>query len=255
MNQPYPILEFDPNPEAIIEPSRLLRPKDVPEHCVLCFFQDVITGLVQSGQARVVDTRRSEIGSHLVCEMAVEGRRLAVLHPGIGAPLAAGLLEEMIALGCRKFIACGGAGVLNREIVVGHVVVPTAAIRDEGTSYHYLPPGREVEPSPAGVAAVRAVLEKQAVPYIEGKTWMTDAFFRETPAKVRRRRAEGCLTVEMEAAAFFAVAVFRGVTFAQILYGGDDVSGEDWDHRDWVGRVSTREALFLLAAQACLALE
>jgi len=257
MNQPYPILEFDPNPEAIIEPSRLLRPKDVPEHCVLCFFQDVITGLVQSGQARVVDTRQSEIGSHLAYEMAVEGRRLAVLHPGIGAPLAAGLLEEMIALGCRKFIACGGAGVLNREIVVGHVVVPTAAIRDEGTSYHYLylPPGREVEPSPARVAAVRAVLEKQAVPYIEGKTWTTDAFFRETPAKVRRRRAEGCLTVEMEAAAFFAVAVFRGVTYAQILYGGDDVSGEDWDHRDWVGRVSTRKALFLLAAQACLALE
>ena len=255
MNQPYPILEFDPAQEAIIEPTRLIRPKDLPKCCVLCFFQEVISGLVEKKQAHVVDTRRSEMGAHLVYEAEFEGRRLTVLHPGVGAPLAAGLLEEMIALGCRKFIACGGAGVLNREIVVGHVVLPTAAVRDEGTSYHYIPPGRDVQPSPEALDALRAVLEKHRVQYIEGKTWTTDAIYRETPAKVRMRRAEGCLTVEMEAAAFFAVAAFRGVSFAQILYGGDDVSGEAWDGRDWVSRLSTREALFSLAAEACLAME
>ncbi len=255
MNESYPILEFDASPEAIIEPRRTIRPKDVPECCVLCFFQDVITGLVESGRARVIDTRQSEIGPHLVYELAFDGRRLAALHPGVGAPLAAALLEEMIALGCRKFIACGGAGVLNREILVGHLVLPTAAIRDEGTSYHYLPPGREAVPSAEGMAAIRTVLQRHAVPYIEGKTWTTDAVYRETPGKVLRRRAEGCLTVEMEAAAFFAVAAFRGVALAQILYGGDDVSGEIWDHRDCISRVSTREALFSLAAEACLAME
>ena len=84
------------------------------------------------------------------------------------------------------------------------------------------------------------------------KTWTTDAFYRETPAKVRRRREEGCLTVEMEAAAFFAVAQFRGVPFAQLLYGGDDVSGV-WDFRAWTTH-AVREELFWLAAEACLAL-
>ena len=87
-----------------------------------------------------------------------------------------------------------------------------------------------------------------------GKTWTTDAFYRETSAKVRLRKEEGCLTVEMEAAAFFAVACFRGVDFAQLLYGGDDVSGETWDSRDWVNRHSARESLFWLAAEACLAM-
>ena len=147
---------------------------------------------------------------------------MAVFHPGVGAPLAAGMLEEIIALGCRDFIACGGAGVLRSEIAVGHVVIPTSAVRDEGTSYHYLPPSREVAPHPAAVAAIESVLRAHGVAYVTGKTWTTDAIFRETPAKVARRRDEGCLTVEMEAAAFFAVAQFRRVRLAQMLYGGDD---------------------------------
>src|SRR3954463_5348363 len=92
-------------------------------------------------------------------EMDIDGRRLTLFHPGVGAPLAAAMLEEAIALGCRKFVACGGAGVLDRSIALGHLVVPTAAIRDEGTSYHYLPPAREVEPSPEGVADIEATLK------------------------------------------------------------------------------------------------
>jgi uridine phosphorylase len=68
------------------------------------------------------------------------------------------------------------------------------------------------------------------------------------------RRSEGCLTVEMETAAFCTVAQFRGVTFGQILYGGDDLTGENWNHRDWQKLNSTREKLFWLAAEACLQL-
>jgi uridine phosphorylase len=108
----------------------------------------------------------------------------------------------MIAFGAKKFIACGGSGVLNREIAVGHVVVPDIAVRDEGTSYHYLPAAREVAASSEGVAAIVATLEKHTVPYIVGKTWTTDGFYRETSARIARRKAEGCITVEMEAAAF-----------------------------------------------------
>ena len=80
-------------------------------------------------------------------------------------------------------------------------------------------------------------LEAHHVPYVPGKTWTTDALYRETRGKVERRVAEGCLTVEMEAAAFFAVAAFRGVTFGQLLYAGDDLSGDAWDQR---GGTTTR---------------
>jgi uridine phosphorylase len=249
-----PILEFDPAREAVIEPSKVMRVRDMPEHAVACFFQDVIALLVERHEAKVVKRLKSEIGVHPVHEIALEGRRLAVFHPGVGAPLAAGFLEEVIATGCRKFIACGGAGVLHSEIAVGHVLVPTAAVRDEGTSYHYLPASREVEASAEGVAAIEATLRAHSVEYVLTKTWTTDALYRETPDKVRRRKEEGCLAVEMEAAAFFAVARFRGVPFAQMLYGGDDVGAEEWDSREWDSHAGVREKLFWLAAEACLRL-
>lgn len=249
----YPILEHDPSPEALIEPARILKRVDVPEACVLCFFQEVIVEVCRD--ARHVFDLRSEIGKNPVYELAVNGGRVAVIHPGLGAPMAAAFLEEAIALGCRKFVACGGAGVLNREIAVGHVVIPTGAVRDEGTSYHYLPPAREVSAHPQAVTAIETVLQRHGIPYLAGKTWTTDAIYRETPARIARRREEGCITVEMEAAAFFAVAQFRGVPFGQLLYGGDDVSGDVWDSRKWQhGQASAREKLFWLAAEACLEL-
>lgn len=254
MQSQYPILEFDAAPEAIIEPSKIIQPMDVPEQCVICFFQEVIAKVVKEHNAKVIASQRWEDDEHSIYEIELEGKRVAFVHPGVGAPMAAGILEETIALGFRKFIACGGAGVLNREIAVGHIVVPSVAVRDEGTSYHYLPPAREVGASPEGVAVIEQVLKRHGVPYLVGKTWTTDAPYRETSRKVQLRKSEGCLTVEMEASAFFAVAQFRGVTFAQMLYGGDDVSGGDWDSRGWHTRAEVRQDLFWLAAEACLAL-
>jgi len=254
MRQDFPILEYDPTRRAVIEPAEQIKPADISDHCVVCFFQEVLTALVGAGILRKVASTKSEIGEHPFYEVEMDGQRLTVFHPGVGAPLAAGLLEEAIAKGCRTFVACGAAGVLNRDIAVGHLVVPIAAIRDEGTSYHYLPPEREVQASAEVVSAIERVLAHHHVPYVLGKTWTTDAFYRETPNKVQLRREEGCLTVEMEAAAFFAVARFRGVAFGQILYGGDDVSGDTWETRNWHRRASDREKLFWLAVETCAAL-
>ncbi|MBN1287678.1 MAG: nucleoside phosphorylase [Anaerolineae bacterium] len=250
----YPILEYDPNPNAIIQPGDWTPLLDsMPERCVFCFFQEVIRAACSEHAAEVIHYVKSEMGANPVYVLEHGGQRVAVIHPGVGAPLAAGFLEEAVALGGRKFVVCGGAGVLDRAITAGHVIVPLGAVRDEGTSYHYLPPAREVAAADAAVAAIKQTLEAHDIPYLTGKTWTTDAFYRETPGKVAQRRAEGCLTVEMEAAAFFAVAQFRGVALGQILYGGDDVSGEAWDARDWIrGQTSTRAKLFWLAVEAAL---
>ena len=247
----FPILEFDTARESVIDPARIIKAREVPEHCVMCFFQDVITEICTL-DGRVVAVSKSEFGTHPMYEIEFTGKRLAVVHPGVGAPMAAAILEEAIAFGCRKFIACGGAGVLDAGVMVGHVVVPTSAVRDEGTSYHYLPPGRVVEASPRAIDAIQDALIRDDRKFLLGKTWTTDAIYRETRAKIDRRKREGCLTVEMEAAAFFAVAKFRDVEFGQILYAGDDLSGE-WDHRDW-NKHEIRERLFHLAAEACLKL-
>ena len=251
-DQSAPILEHDPATESVLEPGRIPALAGIAERCVLCFFHDAIATMVSGGSAKQVTELQSEMGPQPVYEFKESGRRLTLVQPGIGAPFSAACMEELIALGCRHFIACGGAGVLRGDIVVGHLVVPTAAVRDEGTSYHYFPPSRELTPTPAAVTAIRTVLDEQGVGYLTGKTWTTDGLYRETPGKVARRRAEGCLTVEMECSALCAVARFRGVTFGQILYGGDDVSGLEWDRRGWDRQTEVRQRLLHLAAQACL---
>lgn len=250
----YPILEFDPTPEAFIEPSKVIRARDLPEHCVICFFKEVIDKVVAEYDAKIMVENRWEDGPHCVYEISYRDRRLAFFHPGVGAPVAAGLLEEVIAFGCRKFIACGGCGVLEKDIAVGHIVVVSGAVRDEGVSYHYLPPGREVIANETGVNALTKTLHARGVPYRIGKTWTTDAPYRETLNKIIQRKKDGCLVVEMESAALIAVAQFRNVVFGQALYGGDDLSGLEWDNREWQSRSEVRESLFWLCADACLTL-
>jgi len=250
----HPILEFDPTPEAFIEPSKVIRPRDVPEHCVICFFKEVIDKVVAQCNAKVLVKNRWEDGPHPLYEISYRDRRLAFFHPGVGAPIGAGLLEEVIAFGCRKFIACGGCGVLEKDIAVGHIIVVAGAVRDEGVSYHYLPPDREVTADPRGVNALVEALNGRGIPYRVGKTWTIDAPYRETPNKIAQRKKDGCLTVEMESAALMAVAQFRNVIFGQALYGGDDLSGAQWDNRAWQSRQDVRESLFWLCADACLGL-
>jgi uridine phosphorylase len=248
----YPILEFDPSPDAFIEPSRIIRARDLPEHCVICFFGEVIEKVITEHNAKIAVKNSWEDGPHNIYEISYKGRRLAFFHPGVGAPIAAGLLEESIAFGCRKFLACGGCGVLEKDIAVGHLIVVSGAVRDEGVSYHYLPPSREVTANVDAINALVNTMNERGIPYRVGKTWTTDAPYRETANKIEKRREEGCLTVEMESAALIAVAQFRNVVFGQALYGGDDLSGLEWDNRQWQSRSDVRESLFWLCADACL---
>ena len=248
----YPLLEFDPTIPAIIEPSQIVADIGAPEGCVFCFFGEVINDLLQDGRLKKIASHRWEDLDRPLYEMDVEGKRVGVFQPGVGAPLAAALMEEVIARGCRKIIACGGAGVLDREISVGNILVPTAAVRDEGTSFHYLPPGREIGADQEVVDVIEQVLRQKGIEYSQVKTWTTDAPYRETSEKIKLRKAEGCLVVEMETAAFFAVAKFRGVPFGQILYAGDDISGTSWDMRDWHNRLEVRKKVFWLSVEICM---
>ena len=160
MKQEFPILEFDSSKPAVIEPSREIEPMDVPEHCVFCYFSGVVETVREQHGGKLLRTFPDVMGDHPVYEIEHEGRRLAFLQPGVGAPLAAYFLEQLLALGCKKFIVCGVAGVLDKDIGFGKFLVPSVAVRDEGTSYHYLPPGRDVEASPEAVAAIITVLQR-----------------------------------------------------------------------------------------------
>ena len=250
-----PLLEFDTERRAVINPQHI-RPgaPGLPERGIMCFQEETMKKLKRSGRLKEIYRVHTVCQDYPVYQFTHKARKLLVFKPTVGAPIAAGIMEELGARGCAKWILCGSAGGLDKAHSFGHLIVPRSAVRDEGFSYHYLPPSREVEASPRAVAAIKKVMSKHGVPYLVSKTWTTDAFFRETPQKVALRKKEGCLAVEMEAAAVFAVAKFRGYQAGAILYLHDDVSGKDWDRRHAHDPAYIREKIFWLAAEACLAI-
>lgn len=250
----FPILEFDPNTTSKIEPANLIAKVEVPECCVITFFGDVINELLQAGKLRQIAMLYCATINLPIYETKHNGKSIAIVQGFLGAAGSAAFLEEMIAMGIKKFIVCGAAGVLQKGIQVGHLVVPYSAIRDEGVSYHYAKPSREIDCNQHAVKTIENYLKKANIPYIKSKTWTTDAFYRETEDKIALRVSEGCVTVEMEAAAFFAVSRFRNVVLGQILFGGDDLSGVEWDSRQWNSREEIRRNLVELSLNICMQL-
>ncbi|MEG0853467.1 MAG: nucleoside phosphorylase [Angelakisella sp.] len=250
----FPILEFDNNMRAKIEPFNVIQKQDVPPYCVITFFAEVIKEMLDDSKLKQIGCLKSETVTFPIYETVCNNKRIAIVQGFVGAAGSAGLIEELTAMGFTHFIVCGGAGVLQRNIQVGHLIVPVSAVRDEGVSYHYIEPSREVECNQHAIEVIEKQLELDNIPYIKSKTWTTDALYRETEDKIALRVSEGCVTVEMEAAAFFAVAKFRNVILGQILYGGDDLSGVEWDNRTWNSRGEIKKNLVELSLKICVQL-
>jgi uridine phosphorylase len=248
-----PLKEYDEDRSALLEPT-MLKNIGLPEACVIVYYQSVIEGLIKKGQLKhIYDMPTGVLSPVPVYQITCNDKTLTVVCPlSVGAPVAAGLIEELIALGCRQFVACGSAGGLSQDLERDLSVIPNAALRDEGTSFHYAPPSRIISADLNVVTKLETVLKNHNVKYLTGMTWTMDAVYRETRKKVAKRRAEGCLTVEMEFAAFVAVAKFRGVPFGQYLMVGDDVSGNQWDSRGFTYHSPARERIFWLAAEAVI---
>jgi uridine phosphorylase len=243
----FPILEFDEDKNAFIRPVNIIKPiNNMPEICVLSFFSEVINKIISEYPSKVISNFLSEGINYPLYEVEFLGKRIALIQAAVGAPLAGGQIDEISAMGCKKFIACGMCGVLQKDIAVGHLIIPISAVRDEGTSYHYVKPSREIIANERVVQIIENALLEKSVPYIKAKTWTTDAFYRETPQKIARRKNEGCVTVEMETAAYMAVSQYNNVEFGQILCSGDSLSGEEWDKRDYVKRTDIREYVLRL---------
>jgi uridine phosphorylase len=235
-----------PYQPALIEPSSLVRKPSspIPERAVMCFFPEIFDELDQRGIPAIHRIEVPEHAIHPLWKLEVSGTPVVAARAGLGAPLSVIILELLIALGIKKIVVCGGAGALDPSLTLGHVVVVHSALSDEGTSKHYMPDTKEFVTNPSLVKFAVSHLQRRDIPFVTGKTWTTDAFFRETPNAVARKKKDGCVVVEMEASALLAVAQFRHVGLLPILYAGDDVSGETWQHRNWDRAMEPRHALF-----------
>ncbi|MFB6127952.1 MAG: nucleoside phosphorylase [Halolamina sp.] len=219
---------------------------DQPAVVLLCYQTSLFDAVVAE---RAVEDSSPE-WSLYDCYRLVDRPEVAVVGDfGIGAPTAAIVMEHLAARGTEAFLSVGYAGALTRDVAMTDVVVPDAAIRDDGTSHHYLAPAGTVAPTPALHRETVAAARDSTRPVHEGPTWTTDAAYRETLPEVRHYAAEGVLTVEMEAAATFAVARHRGLEAAAAFVVSDYVAPDDHEPR-FEETQPHLEALFEVAVDA-----
>lgn len=146
----------------------------------------------------------------------------------IGAPAVVMRVEELIALGAKKILLLGIAGSLQPYLKVGDYAIPIEGIRDEGVSSHYLPRHVKARASRKIVSALEEACRKHRVNYRKGTTWSMGAIYREPKSRVLELQKRGVLTVEMEAAAVFSIAKFRGVEAGAFFCISDELAGLKW---------------------------
>jgi uridine phosphorylase len=220
--------------KAVIEPARVIQERKkiglhpsrpVPAGAIMCY-DTAFWQWVKAGPG-YVEADGWLKGAYLV--PSKDSRILVLKVPGFGAPTAVLTLEELIAFGIKKFVSLGAAGGLQQNMNIGDIVICDRAIRDEGTSFHYLPVEKYAYSNPELTERLCKTFERKGIPYSKGTSWTTDAPYRETIEELRQYRSDGVATVEMEASALFAVGAYRGVCVSSIFTISDILSEEDWD--------------------------
>ena len=248
--------KFSHEERAFINPQDVTkRNPDFPELCVSTFSENIINKFTSLKSVKVIGELYTANGTIPIYEILYKNTRVAFFLSRVGAPACVAGIEEVIALGARKLVLFGSCGILNEEAANGKIIVPTAAFRDEGTSYHYIEAADEILADKKSVDTLTRCLKKCGYPYVTGKTWTTDAIYRETNSLISERRAAGCIAVEMECAAALAVTQFRKLPFAQFLFGADNLDNSQWEPRDLVEYgLSSAEKYLALAFECVLEL-
>lgn len=222
---------FDPDSEEIVSrelPKWYTHSEDFPETVIMTFRDHTFQALESLYPTEVVATLRA--GRDVpIYKLEWNGRSIGIFQTLIGGAGTAGLLEGALVLGAKQVLIYGSCGVLDSALAAGRLILPTQAYRDEGTSYHYMPVGDYVDVHTA--RRLGEIFDELRLPYVKGRVWTTDGFYRETRNNMKKRKADGCIAVDMECASVMAVAQFRGVPVYQFLYAEDSLDGETWDPR------------------------
>ena len=230
-----PILEFDTDHVAVINPTHEGLDIKLPRKCVFAFLGEYISEYASKAKAVKVSEFVSMTKRYPVYVLKYKGEEITLCEAPVGSAASAQILDWLIGYGVREIISAGSCGALE-ELPESTFLVPSRALRDEGTSYHYAPPSRYMEISERARKAIEEAVTQHRMKYREVITWSTDGFFRETKEKVAYRKSEGCSVVEMECSALTAVSDFRGATFGMILYTADSLADVDkYDERNWGG--------------------
>lgn len=239
-----PILEFDTDKESVLMPDHDKLALNLPERAVFVFLGDYVDEFAQRENMIIEGHFVSATKLYPIYRYNYKGEDICVVQAPVGAAPAAQLMDWLMGYGVRKIISAGSCGTLV-DIEENAFLVPVKALRDEGTSYHYMPPSRFVDINKTAREAIYSTLDEYNIKFKEVMTWSTDGFYRETREKVNYRKSEGCEVVEMECSALAACAHMREAVWGMILYTADSLANlENHDSRDW-GEASRAKAMEL----------
>ena len=239
-----PILEFDSDTDAILAPTHERLALHLPRKAVFAFLGNYIEAYAKEHSCTQAGLFVSSTKSYPIYITQYQGTDICFCQAPVGAAAAVQILDWLIGYGVTEIISTGSCGVLQ-DLPENTFLVPVKALRDEGTSYHYMKPSRFIDINTTALSAIEAALTEHGLPYTEVITWSTDGFFRETKAKVAYRKTEGCSVVEMECAALAACAQLRGAVWGELLFTADTLAdSESYNERDW-GIASYERALQL----------
>lgn len=238
---------FDNKTKAMISPEDIVPKSEIQLNTCITMWQHKISKELLEKDL-VEEITRISSGNGPKPIYRVKGTNIGIYESPVGGPMTVGMLENVrAALGIKNILAFGICGVLT-ELEEGKCIIPTAAYRDEGTSYHYASAADYI--SVKNSDKVAELFDRLGVDYIKGKTWTTDAMYRETVGARDRRVAEGCVSVDMECSALQAVCDFRDLELYQFFYGADSLVGSKWEARILGNyEISKRMKFFQLALE------
>lgn len=229
----FAILEFDDTYESVIMPTHEGLDIKLPKKCVFGFLGDHIDKYAIKNKAKKIAEFDSATKIYPIYIINHRGYELALVQAPVGAAPAAQLMDWLIGYGVREIISTGTCGSLI-DMPESTFLIPTKALRDEGTSFHYVKPSRYININPIAISAIENLFRQRGLKYEEVMTWTTDGFYRETKDLVKYRVEEGCSVVEMECSALTAVGQLRKVVWGEILFTADTLADiENYDQRNW----------------------
>lgn len=244
--------EFDIDRKAVLNPEDMSKPvDDFPRVAVSCFSYVTLNRLIEElCGIQIASVKLSNVDLPIY-KARYKGVDIALFMSHVGAAGCVALLEEIFVMGVEKLVIFGTCGVLDKNIEDCSVIIPEAALRDEGTSFHYVPPADEIEVNLKYSEDFKAILKEQGFTYTVGKVWTTDACYRETREKIKRRKARGCVCVDMECSAVAALAEFRGKDVLHFFYAADNLDNEKWDARSLSNeaRILEKDRIALIAME------
>jgi len=214
---------------ALIEPRKILGDPQIDHPIILVLFEPYLEILRKELKLKKPALKRLRFPSMAYCSTMIEGKRISVFGTPFGAPQAAVILERLIAMGARKIFTFGCCGSLQPDLQIGHLVIPTDALSEEGTSAHYpLANGAMRKASEKIVQLCKTQCREKNFRFAAGQVWTTDALFRETGKKVEHYSAKGLLAVDMEMSALLTVAAYRKVQLGGLMVISDELGTLKW---------------------------